>query len=310
MNQKRTLRRFTTFGPVADMLATLDEDGAFILLGALPKTALCQLHNEVECHFADADFCKGLFFGGGTKRVHSLVTKSAVCRDMIMHPLVLNVMQELLGPACDKIQLNLTQGIEIWPGEKAQILHRDDDMFPAKIHTFELMANAMWASTDFTADNGATVIVPGSHKWVDRERQPQSHEIIQAEMKAGEVLIYLGSVMHGGGENRSQHPRTGIAIGYCLGWLRQYENQYFAAPPQVAKNFPKELQDLLGYCVHRPNLGMYEGNEPNILLREATDARLQTRDWLTPVQDEAVKKYYDEIKNQSGIALDTHIQHE
>jgi|SRR5579872_1752923 len=133
-------------------------------------------------------------------------------------------------------------------------------------------------------------VVPGSHKW-EQDRMPADHEITQAEMRPGEVLLYLGSLIHAGGANRSDRPRTGIAISYCLGWLRQSENQYFAAPPEIAKHFGKELQDMLGYCVQRPNLGMYEGVEPNILFSERP-GRPVTRDWLTPDQVEQLRRYH------------------
>jgi len=199
-------------------------------------------------------------------------------------------MQLILGPNCDKIQLNLTQGIQIWPGEKAQVVHRDDSMFPVKHKPFEFMVNAMWAYTEFTKDNGATVVVPGSHLW-SVDRMPAEHEVTPAEMQPGEVLIYLGSVIHAGGQNRSEFPRTGVALSYCLGWLRQSENQYFAAPPEIAKNFSKELQEMLGYSVQRPNLGMYEGTEPNVLFDEHS-GQIITRDWLTPDQNAQIRQYY------------------
>jgi ectoine hydroxylase-related dioxygenase (phytanoyl-CoA dioxygenase family) len=209
---------------------------------------------------------------------------------MIMMPRVVEIMARILGPNCDKIQLNLTQGIQIWPGEKAQVVHRDDSMFPIPHKPFEFMVNAMWAYTEFTKENGATIVVPGSHKWA-ADRVPVEDEITQAEMQPGEVLIYLGSLIHAGGQNRSHLPRTGIALSYCLGWLRQSENQYFAAPPEIAKHFSKELQDMLGYRVQRPNLGMYEGVEPNILFEEHS-GRIITRDWLTPDQAEQLRRYH------------------
>jgi ectoine hydroxylase-related dioxygenase (phytanoyl-CoA dioxygenase family) len=155
---------------------------------------------------------------------------------------------------------------------------------------FEFMVNAMWAYTEFTKENGATIVVPGSHRW-DVDRMPAEHEIALAEMQPGEVLIYLGSVIHAGGHNRSELPRTGITLSYCLGWLRQSENQYFANPPEIAKYFSKYLQEMLGYSVQRPNLGMYEGAEPNILF-EQYPGKIITRDWLTPDQNAQIRQYY------------------
>ena len=119
---------------------------------------------------------------------------------------------------------------------------------------------------DFTAENGATHIVPGSHKWpLDRQAQP--HEEVQGVMKARSVLIWLGSLQHGGGANRTNRPRTGVVHSYNLGWLRQAEPQYLAVPRQLAAQLPERLQKLLGYFVHEPNLGSVEGQDPIKLLQ-------------------------------------------
>ena len=284
------LRNIKCTESTEDAMEILAKDGALIISGLLSNQAYADLRNELDPEFAQAGFCKGLFYGEATKRIHSLVRKSETIRSMIVMPKVVEIMQLILGPNCDKIQLNLTQGIQIWPGEKAQVIHRDDSMFPVKHKPFEFMVNAMWAYTEFTKDNGATIVVPGSQLW-DLDRMPAEHEITLAEMQPGEVLIYLGSVIHAGGQNRSGLPRTGIALSYCLGWLRQSENQYFAAPPEIAKNFSKELQEMLGYSVQRPNLGMYEGTEPNVLFDEHP-GQIITRDWLTPDQNAQIRQYY------------------
>jgi ectoine hydroxylase-related dioxygenase (phytanoyl-CoA dioxygenase family) len=284
------LRQIKCTESTEDAMEILAQDGALIISELLSNQEYADLRRELDPEFAQADFCKGLFYGEATKRIHSLARKSSTICSMIMRPKVVEIMQLILGPNCDKIQLNLTQGIQIWPGEKAQVIHRDDSMFPVKHKAFEFMVNAMWAYTEFTKDNGATIVVPGSHRW-DVDRMPAEHEIALAEMQPGEVLIYLGSVIHAGGQNRSELPRTGIALSYCLGWLRQSENQYFAAPPVIAKHFSKDLQEMLGYSVQRPNLGMYEGAEPNILFEEYP-GKIITKDWLTPDQNAQIRQYY------------------
>jgi ectoine hydroxylase-related dioxygenase (phytanoyl-CoA dioxygenase family) len=107
--------------------------------------------------------------------------------------------------------------------------------------------------------------VPGSHKWpLDRQAQP--HEEVQGVMKRGSVLIWLGSLQHGGGANRTGKPRTGIVHSYSLGWLRQAEPQYLAVPYEIARTLPERLQRVLGYFVHEPNLGSLEGQDPIGLL--------------------------------------------
>ncbi len=206
-----------------------------------------------------------------------------------------------LGPNCDSFQINLTQGIRINPGERAQIIHPDSALFPISHKPFEFIINALWAYSDFTKENGATQIVPGSHKW-EEGRQPTPEEITYAEMPAGSVLIYAASLLHGGGANQTYAPRTGIAIGYCLGWLRQSENQYLSYPPPIACTFNEQLQRLIGYNVHRPNLGWVHGHDPITLLNGENNEHLGAEDFLTPEQKELLKEYY----HNQQLALTSH----
>jgi ectoine hydroxylase-related dioxygenase (phytanoyl-CoA dioxygenase family) len=190
---------------------------------------------------------------------------------MAIHPVILAVMDEFLLRGCRQYQLNLTQAIRIGPGEPQQIMHPDDPLFPFVHPGYEAMINCMWAVDEFTSENGATNVVPGSHKWervgLIPEREPVQHEITQGVMPPGSVLIYFGSLLHCGGANRSAKPRTGVVLSYCQGWLRQSENQYLAVPLAVAKTLPERLQRLLGYFVHEPNLGQIEGRDPIELLQ-------------------------------------------
>jgi ectoine hydroxylase-related dioxygenase (phytanoyl-CoA dioxygenase family) len=286
-----SVQRITANTDIDEAVSIMNRDGAVIISGLLSSETYRDLRSELDPDFEQADFCKGLFYGELTKRTHSLAAKSKTCRTMIMMPQVVGIMNHILGPFCDKVQLNLTQGIQIWPGERPQVVHRDDALFPFKHKPFEFMINAMWAYSEFTKVNGATIVVPGSHNWEDKERLPKDEEVTQAEMVPGEVLVYVGSLLHFGGGNYSTSPRTGVVVSYCLGWLRQSENQYFAAPPEIAKHFDKELQDMLGYCVQRPNLGMYEGAEPNILFSGKPEKTI-TQDRLTPEQNELIRRYY------------------
>lgn len=286
-----SIRRISKATPIDDACAVMTEDGAMIVTGLLGDSAFRDLQREIGPEFARAEFCRGLFYGEKTKRIHGVVAKSKTCREMVMLPEIVAVVSRLLLGSCERIQLNLTQGIEIWPGEQAQVPHRDDALFPFEKKPFEFMVNALWACSEFTKDNGATVVVPGSHLWDDKQRLPVPEEITQAEMVPGEVLVYVGSLVHGGGANRTTAPRTGLTVSYCLGWLRQAENQYLVAPPEVAMTYDKALQDMLGYSVHRPNLGIYEGVEPNVLLGERPE-KFVTRDWLMPDQEKLVSRYY------------------
>jgi ectoine hydroxylase-related dioxygenase (phytanoyl-CoA dioxygenase family) len=243
---------------IDDIMDFIDCDGAVIVSDILDNQGVKELNRDASTLFDSSAFCDGPFFGRTTKRIHSLVAKSSACQKLVAHPFILEIMNQILAPFCEKIQINLTQGIQIWPGETAQLLHRDDSMFPAPSHPCEFMANVMWACSKFTKENGGTVLAPGSHKWRDKARRPTEEELAQAEMEPGDALLYLGSIIHAGGENRSSEPRTGIAIGYCLGWLRQYENQYLAVPSHIAKYFPVELQELLGYSKPFSGQEIYE----------------------------------------------------
>jgi ectoine hydroxylase-related dioxygenase (phytanoyl-CoA dioxygenase family) len=190
-----------------------------------------------------------------------IIRKSAVSRKMTLLPPILGVMDHFLLKSCREYQLNLTQAIQIGPGEPAQIIHTDELLFPFDHPGCQAMLNCMWAVTDFTAENGATIVVPGSHKW-PADRQPQPHEITQGVMPAGSVLIYFGGLLHAGGANTTNKPRTGLVLSYCLGWLRQVENHYLSIPLEDVRGYPKRLQKLLGYFVHEPNMGCVEGQDP------------------------------------------------
>src|SRR5262249_15453065 len=143
------------------------------------------------------------------------------------------------------------------------------------------LLNVMWPVSAFTEENGSTRLWPGSHRTVvDRNIDPSA--CVQEEMSPGSALVFMGSLTHSAGENRTTPPRTGIIISYCLGWLRQYENQYLAYTPVVARTFPPELQRLIGYQMHRPNLGGHEGQDPSFALNSADSAQRPFTDALTP----------------------------
>jgi ectoine hydroxylase-related dioxygenase (phytanoyl-CoA dioxygenase family) len=183
-----------------------------------------------------------------------------------MNPLILGAANATLLPFCSRIQLNITQLITILSGQGAQPLHRDrfvwggDDRGGVIPEGIEPQCNGIWAITDFTEENGATHVVPGSHKW-SFDRQAKREESVQAVMSRGSVLLYNGTVFHGGGANRGSTPRIGLNITYTLGWLRQEENQYLSCPPEIAKELDPELTALLGYSFGNYALGFYTNPE-------------------------------------------------
>ena len=178
------------------------------------------------------------------------MARTPTSHKLALDPLINASCKEFLAPYSDDYQLHLTQAAAIGPGEGKQGLHRDRGVWNYRVpRTIETQFSTIWAVTDFTQDNGATQVVPGSHLW-DDERKPLPAEITCAEMKAGSVFIYSGSVLHGGGMNQTNQDRIGLLLHYTLNWLRQEENQYISCPPHVAKDFSPELRALIGYQTH------------------------------------------------------------
>lgn len=266
---------------VEQALAAIDRDGCVIIENLAPTPLMDEVDHDLDPYFGRTPNGEGYFVGYQTKRMGALVAKSRGCRELILQPTVLGVMDALLLPMCSAYHLNLTQAIRICPGEVAQIFHNDDELFPFAEKRGQWMVNALWAADDFTIENGATRVVPGSHREpVDRE--PPEDRICHAVMPRGSVLLYVGSLLHSGGANRSGRPRTAITMSYALGWLRQAENQYLAVPPQLARTLPERLQSLAGYAIHAPNLGWYEGQDPRVVLERGFVDALAAKDYLPP----------------------------
>jgi ectoine hydroxylase-related dioxygenase (phytanoyl-CoA dioxygenase family) len=243
--------------PPAQVLRAIERDGACIVANALDGSAIDSIVHEVMPYVENTRYGGDDFSGRRTRRTGALVARSPACRPVVMDRAILDIAKTFLAPYTEKILLHLTQTIFIGPGEGAQMFHRDRQAWGGHIPAaIEPQFNTIWALSDFTADNGATRVVPGSHKW-DPQRKPEAGEVCQATMSKGSVLLYTGSVIHSGGENRTADTRMGLNITYCLGWLRQEENQFLSCPPHVARQLPQELQELLGYTMGNYALGYY-----------------------------------------------------
>ncbi len=244
-----------------EILEVLREDGACVLVDVMDENLKSRVNDELQPFIEATPHGRDDFTGRLTGRTGALVARSEASRELVMHSTVTDLARQFLEPYTDKIQLHLTQVINIQPGQGAQPRHRDrlawGGYVPPEI---EPQFNTLWALTDFTEENGATRVVPGSVKW-PTERRATDEETIQAVMKAGSVLLYSGSVIHGGGQNLSDSDRTGINITYCLGWLRTEENQYLSCPPSVAKNLDPDLQEMLGYTMGTYALGYFSDPE-------------------------------------------------
>ncbi len=251
-----SLQHVTVDAPADEMAAILDSDGALILDDVVPPSMVRAVMDEIGPYIEATGSGRDSFSGFSTTRTGALVARSARCRELVMHPGILAACDAFLLRACDRYQLHLTQVIRIKPGQGAQPLHRDRLAWGGYLQGVEPQLNTMWAMTDFTQQNGATLVVPGSPAWPD-SRRAEPHQIGYAEMRAGSVLIYSGSVLHAGGHNQSDADRVGINITYALGWLRQEENQYLSCPPAIARTLDPKLQALLGYAMGSYALGYF-----------------------------------------------------
>lgn len=251
-----SLKHLPADAPADQIAAILDADGALILDDVLTAAEVARVRGEIAPYVEATANGRDGFTGLATTRTGALVARSAACRELVMHPAILAACDAFLLRACDRYQLHLTQVIRIRPGQGAQPLHRDKLAWGGFLKDVEPQLNTIWAITDFTAQNGATQVVPGSPAWPE-SRRAEPQEVGQAVMKAGSVLVYSGSVIHAGGENRSDADRIGINLTYCLGWLRQEENQYLSCPPAIARTLDPKLQALLGYAMGSYALGYY-----------------------------------------------------
>jgi len=227
--------------------AALRLDGAVIIDDLAAPDLLDRIADELAPSFAATPTGPDDFSGRNTRRTGALIGRSPASRELVMHPLILATTGDFLGHATN-FQLHLTQAIAIGPDQPAQPIHRDQwafDFFPFPLG-YEVQCNTIWALTDFTEANGATRVVPGSNKAEDGKAYTEA-DSEAAEMSRGSVLVYSGSVYHGGGANTTDATRIGINITYNLAWLRQEENQYLTVPREIAQTLPVDLLRVMGY---------------------------------------------------------------
>lgn len=271
----------------------LQEAGYCVLRGLMPADLMARINGELDTDFRETPFCEGAFYGERTKRFGRLLRRSPTVSSLVLHPVLRAVTDAILGSWCDAVQLNVAQAIEIHPGALAQFPHRDQDMWPGACGDPEYLINVIWPLTPFTRDNGATRIWPGSHG-IRGDVASSEAEPVVGEAEPGDAIVFLGSTLHAAGANVTGLTRRGIVIGYSLGWLRAYENQTLAYPPDVARSFPPELAALVGYRQHRPNLGNFEGQCPSVMLNGADgERRLAATDALRPDQAEHLARFVE-----------------
>ena len=276
--------------------AMLARDGWCVFGRAVEPGLLAGIEANLEARFAATPLCQGSFYGERTKRFGSLLARARGIERLVMHPLLLEIAEQMLLPWCERIALNLTQAIEIRPGALPQLPHRDQDMWQGPKGGVEYLVNVMWPLTRFTRENGGTRLWTGSHFDQDVPVLPEDDATVPT-VSPGDALVFLGSTLHGGGGNLSIAPRRGMVISYCLGWLKPFELQWLVYPPQVARHFSPELAALVGYAQHRPNLGNVEGQCPSMLLGDPVPEHLPAIDALRPDQAEAAALF---VRSQMG----------
>lgn len=243
-------------------------DGYAVVEGLLGPDEVARARSDLRRVLDETPLGRNDFEGCRTRRVYALFAKTRVMDGPATHPLVLGVLDRLLGP---HYQFSAPVGIDIGPGEVAQPLHCDEQIHPVPSPHPALVLNTMWALEDFTAENGATRLMPGSHRWGDEWPDPLP-EPQPAAMPAGSVMFYPGDLVHGGGANTTDRPRLGVILEYVVSWLRPQENHCLAVPREVAARLPERLQELLGYNIYPPFVGYVDGRHPRRVLSDRRDS--------------------------------------
>jgi len=255
--------RYTAQAAVTEITAALEESGCVVVTGLMDSNVRRAVTDELAPHMNNTRVIEeddpAEFYPGRTKRVTALLTRSATVTDhLIAHPISKKVCESTLLPNSEfGYQLHVTAALEVGPGSRAQVLHREEDSFTFfPLPRPNLIVASMWAITDFRADNGATLLVPGSHRWPE-DRVARPDEIVEAEMPAGSVLYWMGGLLHGAGANVSNDRRYGVILTYSAGWVRQEENQYLDVPSGRFSELSQEVKKIAGFEMYR-GLGFFD----------------------------------------------------
>jgi ectoine hydroxylase-related dioxygenase (phytanoyl-CoA dioxygenase family) len=251
------LPHYTPEDEIPAIVSALETTGAVIIEDLLPEAVIAGLNQDLRPEFdREGHLYQNTFNGHNTLRVGGVTKYSPHFPTLLLHPTVLAIADAILKPNCEVYQVGSTTAIEILPGEDAQVLHADDACYPSHLLPFEAQISALWALDDFTVENGATRVVP-KEMGIEQPEEAREEHVVQAVMPKGSVVIYLGSTIHGGGANRSDAPRKAVVNTYCLGWLRQEENQYLTLTKEEVAAQSDEMRRMLGFQAHGPYLGVW-----------------------------------------------------
>jgi ectoine hydroxylase-related dioxygenase (phytanoyl-CoA dioxygenase family) len=254
-------------------LADIDAQGYTVLEDAIEPDLVLALREAIERIARERSIGAGTneFEGRHTVRLYNLLAEDDVFARVPIHPTVLPVIKGVLDDDC---LVSTLSSIDIGPGETPQPIHADDMVIGLPRPHPAIVCNSMWALSDFSEENGATRLVPGSHKTPESPNLAIDTPSIPAEMKAGSVLVWHGSLWHGGGENRTRERRVGLAMNYCAGFIRQQENQQLGIPRKKVATFPRRLQRLVGYGVYRSLIGHIDKRSPATLLDRESESKI------------------------------------
>jgi ectoine hydroxylase-related dioxygenase (phytanoyl-CoA dioxygenase family) len=251
--------RLAASAPTERVVEALREHGAAIVEDVLAPDLLRRFNAEIDPILEQVNPERSylnpvldLFYGNRVRQITGVATRSRVFgHEILCHPFYGDVCDAILGPSCATYQLNVAQVMDRGPGAEQQPLHRDEDVWVhlPRPHP-EVQLASVIALVDFTADLGATVVAPGSHRWDHGRRHAEPEELACAEMPAGSAVVYLGSTLHAGGRNTTDRWRRGMHMSFVVGWLRTEDNNYLSTPPDVARTLPRRSQELLGYAAH------------------------------------------------------------
>jgi ectoine hydroxylase-related dioxygenase (phytanoyl-CoA dioxygenase family) len=245
--------------------AAIERDGFTVLERVVEPELVAELTDTIDRLMVElaVPFGENRFLGENTRRIFNLLARDATFAKVPLHPNVLPLVQRVLDDQC---LLSSLTAIEMNPGQRSQPLHADDGSIALPRPHIPVVCVAIWALTDFTARNGATRLVPGSHRSERRPAKGEQADYIEATMPAGSVLVYDGAMWHGGGDNDTDARRVGIVVNHCAGFLRQEENQLLGVPRDMAASFPRRLQQMLGYGTYRGLMGHVDKQDPGVLL--------------------------------------------
>ena len=250
---------------VDERAEAIGRDGYTVLENAIEPELIDELVATIDRLMVDlaVPFGSNAFLGEHTRRIFNLLARDPVFAKVPLHEHVLPIVQRVLDDQC---LLSSLTAIEMHPGQRAQPLHADDGSISLPRPHVPVVCVAIWALTDFTVENGATRIVPGSHRSDRRPRKGELADSVTTVMPRGSVLLYDGAAWHGGGDNDSDARRLGIVVNHCAGFLRQEENQLLAVHRDMAATFPRRLQQMLGYGTYKGLMGHVDQEDPGVLL--------------------------------------------